>query len=286
MLRIARAALFAVLPAELLLAVLLVSGVSLPAPVITVAELAVVSVLALEAVTAYRLFRAERRSGVSQRAAAQATVHRLVPEQVRRIMGFDAKGTVSLVLWVARRRNGVPPGATAVPYAGEQASTLVIVLFLMVVEALAVDLLLRALNAPHGLRALVLAVDAYSVLVGLAIGAACVTRPHVVSAEELRVRYGAFFDLRIPRDLISSVRLVRNYNESSMVTVKDGRLAVAVSSQTNLIVELTEPITVIRPLGRPAEATTVRFFADTPGAALTALRPSGTTTASPARARG
>ncbi|MFC7642044.1 hypothetical protein ACFQX6_14495 [Streptosporangium lutulentum] len=48
MLRIARAAMFTVLPAELLLAVLLVSGVSLPVPVIVVAELAVVSVLVLE----------------------------------------------------------------------------------------------------------------------------------------------------------------------------------------------------------------------------------------------
>ena len=58
-----------------------------------------------------------------------------------------------------------------------------------------------------------------------------------------------------------------------MVTVANGRLGVAVSSQTNVIVELTEPITVIRPLGRRAEATTIRFFADTPGAALNALRP-------------
>jgi hypothetical protein len=62
-------------------------------------------------------------------------------------------------------------------------------------------------------------------------------------------------------------------NESGMVTVANGRLGVAVSSQTNVIVELTEPITVIRPLGRRAEATTIRFFADTPGTALNALRP-------------
>lgn len=60
-----------------------------------------------------------------------------------------------------------------------------------------------------------------------------------------------------------------------MVIVADGRLGVAVGSQTNVAVELREPVTVVRPLGRRAEATEIRFFADDPGAALTALRTPG-----------
>ncbi|GAA4225919.1 hypothetical protein FHR32_008868 [Streptosporangium album] len=248
---------------------------SLPAPVILAAELTAVSVFALEAVTAYRLFRAGRRSGAGRRAAARAAARRLVPEQVRRFMEFDVKGMASLVLWVARRRDGVPPGATALPYSGEQSSTILVLLFMMAVETVAVELLLKALGVPDGLRVLVLVVDVYGIVVGLAVGAACVTRPHVVSSEELRVRYGAFFDLRIPRRLISSVRLSRSYNEPGVVTVENGRLGVAVSSQTNVIVELAEPVTVVRPLGRRAEATTVRFFTDTPGATLAALQRQG-----------
>jgi hypothetical protein len=117
----------------------------------------------------------------------------------------------------------------------------------------------------------ILGVDIYGILVGLAVIAACVTRPHVVSERVLRIRYGAFFDLRIPREMIRSARLARNYNEQGMVSVTDGRLAAAVSSQTNVIVELAEPVTVVRPLGRRAEASTVRFFADDPAAALAAL---------------
>ncbi|MGW5162522.1 hypothetical protein ACWEPN_44220, partial [Nonomuraea wenchangensis] len=69
MLRFSRAALYAVVPAELLFAVLLVSGVSLPLPVVAVAEVAVAAVLVLEAVTAYRLFAAARRGGADRRAA-------------------------------------------------------------------------------------------------------------------------------------------------------------------------------------------------------------------------
>lgn len=45
------------------------------------------------------------------------------------------------------------------------------------------------------------------------------------------------------------------------------------TSQTNVVVELTEPVIVVRPLGRRAEATTIRFFTDTPDAVLNALRP-------------
>jgi hypothetical protein len=257
MLRIARAALFAMVPVELLLAVLLVSGVSLPRPLIAIAEAAVVAVLILEAATLYRLFGAERRGGANRRTALRAIYGQLVPDQVRRIVGFDLKGMVSLALWVVRRRHGVPYGATAVSYSRAQTSTMMIFLFAMVVE----------------LRTVILVVDAYTVLIVLAVIAACITRPHVVSADEVRIRYGAFFDLRVPREQIAQVRQVRNFNENGTVKVQDDRLAVAVASQTNLILELTEPITAVRPLGRRAEARMIRFFADDPRAAIHVLQP-------------
>ncbi|MEU8150514.1 hypothetical protein [Nonomuraea sp. NPDC048901] len=275
MVRIARSVLFAMLPMELLLAVLLVSGVPLPGPLVAAAEAAVVAVLVLEAATLYRLFGAERRGGADRRTALRAAYGRLVPDQVRRIVGFDAKGMVSLALWVARRRHGVPHGATALSYSRAQTSTMMIFLFAMVMELIVAEILLRAFGAPVGLRAVFLVVDAYTVLVVLAVIAACVTRPHVVSADEVRIRYGAFFDLRVPRERIAQVRQVRNFNENGTikVEVKGDRLVVAVASQTNLILDLTEPITAIRPLGRHAEARVIRFFADDPGAAIRALRP-------------
>ncbi|MFC7642045.1 hypothetical protein ACFQX6_14500 [Streptosporangium lutulentum] len=189
-----------------------------------------------------------------------------------KVMEFELKGLASLVLWVARRRHSVPPGSTAVAYSKEQTPTLVAFLFVMIVETVVLDLLLMATGVPAGPRLVVLVLHLYGIVFVLALGAACVTRPHVVTSGELRIRYGVYFDLRIPRDLISSVRLSRNYNESGMVMVADGRLGVAVSSQTNVIVELTEPITVVRPLGGLAEVTSVRFFADVPNTVLSTLR--------------
>ncbi|GAA0989938.1 hypothetical protein GCM10009555_074860 [Acrocarpospora macrocephala] len=192
---------------------------------------------------------------------------------IRRIAGFDAKGMVSLVLWALRRRNGVPPGSVEIAYAKEQTTTFVILLILMAVETVVIDVILRAIDAPEALRLPVLFLDLYGILIGLAVMAACVTRPHVVTATELRLRYGAFFDLRIPREQIATIRLSRNYNETSMVTVTGTRLSLAVSSQTNMIVDLTDPITITRPLGRQAQVTTIRFFADNPTLALTELSP-------------
>lgn len=189
-----------------------------------------------------------------------------------RVLMFELQGLASVGLWVVRRRHGVPVGATAVTYAREQAFPMGLMLFAMAVETVVVDLLLVSIGAPDQLRYGVLILDVYGLLWGLATAAACATRPHVVTPAELRVRYGAYLDARIPRDRVASVRAGRTYNESGMVTVKDGRLTVAVSSQTNVTVELTGPVTVTRPLGGRAEITSIRFFADDPQQAVAALR--------------
>ncbi|MGC5015018.1 hypothetical protein ACLQ2R_30005 [Streptosporangium sp. DT93] len=198
------------------------------------------------------------------------------PSRVRRIVGFELRSAVSLALWVARRRDGVPPGAVAVPYSGGQSSTLLLLVFAMAVETAVVDVVLLANDVPAGPRLAVLLLDLSGIVYALAFAASCVTRPHVVTPAELRLRYGVHFDLRVPRALISSVRLSPDYNASGMVTVKDGRLSLGVGSRTNVVVELSEPVAVVRPLGGHAEATVIHLFADTPAALVDALRSGGT----------
>ncbi|XVQ16220.1 hypothetical protein ACQP1W_37405 [Spirillospora sp. CA-255316] len=272
MVKIARAALLGLVPAELTLVVLLVAGVSVPAPLLVAAEALIVAVLALEASVAYRIFAAARRAGAGRRAALREVRGRLVPRRVARLAGFELKGTHSLVLWAARRRSGVPEGAVEVSYAREETFTTSLWLFAMAVETVGLEILLRGLGVPDWLRVLVLVVDVYGLVLALAVYAACVTRPHVVTADELRLRYGAFFDARVPRDKIAAVRPVRNLGEKGLIRVENGTAAVVVGSRTNLVVELTEPVTIVRPMGALAEVGTIRFFADDPAAALAALR--------------
>ncbi|MFD2355291.1 hypothetical protein ACFSTC_47585 [Nonomuraea ferruginea] len=65
---------------------------------------------------------------------------------LRRIAGFDAKGMASLALWVARRRDGVPPGALAVSYSRAQSATMILLLVMMAVEVVVVEVVLRAFD--------------------------------------------------------------------------------------------------------------------------------------------
>ncbi|GAA2896406.1 hypothetical protein [Nonomuraea rubra] len=190
-----------------------------------------------------------------------------------RIVGFELKGLAAIGLWVLRRRRqGVPEGATVVTYAREQAFVLTLFAFAMAVETVVIDLLLVALGVPEWLRFGVLIADLYGLLFVAMMAAGCATRPHVVTSDEVWIRYGAYFEVRVPRDLIAAVRAGGSYNEDSMVAVKDGRLTVAVSSRVNVAIELAEPLTVVRPLGSRAEVSSIRFFADSPDVVLAALR--------------
>lgn len=190
---------------------------------------------------------------------------------VRLLVGLDWTGGVSLGLWALRKRHGVPSGAVEVSYSRTQRATQMLVLFVVVVDAVMTELLVRGFGAPPGARTVILALDVYSVLFVLGVIAGCATRPHVVSGDEVRIRYGAFFDLRIPREQIASARPLRNLGESGMVRVVGEEVAVSVSSQTNVALELTGPITVVRPFGGRADVRTVRFYADDPEAVHAAL---------------
>ena len=191
---------------------------------------------------------------------------------ILRLLVFELKGLASLGWWLARRRHGVPPGATPVSYSRGQTPVLVMFLFLLVLELVAVEVLLRALGTPSVVRTAFLALDAYGIFFCLGVIAACVTRPHVITADEVRIRYGGFFDLRVPRNLVATARQAVNRNERGTVRVADGVVVVSVFAETNLVFELTEPVLVRRPLGRLAFAWTIRCFADDPEAALAALR--------------
>lgn len=274
MLKIARAALFAILPVEVVLGVLLVSGVALPRPIVLAAEVVVWTVLLLEASVLWWRYRAQRQDGARRSTALRGAFGQIVPEKVRRLMGSEVKGMVSLVLWAGRRRHGVPPGAVTLSYHREQATLMSGFLFACVIELVGVEILLRSLGAPAALRGVLTALGAYGVLFVLTVIAGLVTRPHVVTADELRVRYGTYFDLRIPRSLVAGVQHKRSYTETGTVTTDGDCLVLAANSQTNLVVELTGTVVAVRPLGRREHVRVLRFFADDPSAAVEALRPS------------
>ncbi|MET9557074.1 hypothetical protein [Streptomyces sp. NPDC006645] len=263
-------ALWVFIPAELTLVGCLLAGVAVPAPVIWAAEAVVLTLLVAEAVLVRRHYRAARRSGAGQRAALTRAVAAVVPPTARRLLLNEARGLTSLVRWVAGRRHGVREGDLAAPYTGPQTAMMYGFLFVSVVETVALAMLI-----PWPLvHMILLVVDVYGVLMVLAMHAGCVTRPHVAGADgSLLVRWGVLFDMPIASGLITAARVERRYPDGSLIKIDEpgGTLDLIVGGQTTVRVELSEPVTFVRPMGGRGTATVVRFHADDPAALVARL---------------
>ncbi|MFM9369818.1 hypothetical protein [Streptomyces sp. Da 82-17] len=188
---------------------------------------------------------------------------------VRRLTLLELHGMYSLLLWIARRRHGVRAGARGFAYTGPQTALLFGLLFVAVVETVALAVLIPW----PAVHAAVLFLDVYTVLQVLALHAACVTRPHVVGADgSLRIRHGHLLDLRVPAASVAGVRVERRYPSGKRIQEHpDGSLDLLVGSQTTVTVDLAAPVSFVRPLGRRVEVVrAVRFHADDPQALVAA----------------
>ncbi len=173
-----------------------------------------------------------------------------------------------LWLYFRKRRDGVGEDAVAVPYHGSGKATFIVFtvvsgfeagLFWLIDFGLVVDLLLLALGV-------------YSVLLVFGVYAGTVVRPHVISPREVRMRYSSFYDVRMPVENIVSLRHLKESHDPTKTRTFVGRMMISHDNayETNLVVELREPITVTRPLGKTATVDVVKFCADDPKTAAEA----------------
>ncbi|MYS10113.1 hypothetical protein GTW71_27590 [Streptomyces sp. SID6041] len=261
LLRLLRLLAYVVLPAEVVLAVLLVGGFRVPPAVWAGAELLVLTLLLAEGLAYLRL----RRRGLSRREV----LAELVPAPVLRIMGHELRIMASLGRWAARRPHGVEGVDGVFPHARDQAALMYGFAFVCVVETVGLSYLLADWPAVH---AVVLVLDVYTVLFVLGLHAASATRPHTLTGDVLRLRQAAHVDVSVPLDRIASVRheLVFSHGKA------EGELNLAVGSQTSLTVELTEPVDAPRFFGAPRPVRLIRFHADDARALYRALGPAVT----------
>ncbi|MFF4396026.1 hypothetical protein [Streptomyces sp. NPDC001480] len=179
------------------------------------------------------------------------------------LVRHEARLLASLALWPARRRPGAAAGQVF-GYAQGQGATMAGLAFVCVIETFMMSVLLRRWPIPHGV---VLALDVYTVVFVVALHAACVVHPHVLTADTLRVRHGVHVDLRIPLETITAVRREVRFTQERA----PGRLDVAVGSRTSVTLELAQPVRHMTLLGRRREVTEVRLHADDADALVRAL---------------
>ncbi|MGC4911620.1 hypothetical protein [Streptomyces albogriseolus] len=191
---------------------------------------------------------------MSRRTAGETGAVRVAVRVGWALVRHEARLLASLALWLARRTHGTR-GGTAFGYARGEAATTFGLAFVCVVETVAMSALLGDWPTLH---AVVLFLDVYTVVLVVALYAASAVRPHVVGPDGLRVRRAVRVDLRIPRELITSVRReLRMTHEPA-----DGELNLAVGSRTTVTVELAEPVAHRSFLGRTRDVRVVRFHAD------------------------
>lgn len=219
-------------------------------------------------VTAYRRYL---RDGLGQQAALYAVAADLVSRSALKLMIHEFSLFASTLRWVTGRwRHGVRDGDTAVPYASASAGLLLTFAYVSAVETV-----VFAFIIPWPVvRAIALGLDLWGVYFILALFASFVVRPHVIHGDgSLRLRYGALLDIRIPAGDIAAARVERRFARGKLGAVdEDGCAGLSHGGQTTVTVQLARPVAFTRPLGKPASARTVRFYAADPASAVAAIR--------------
>ncbi|GAA1983947.1 hypothetical protein [Amycolatopsis minnesotensis] len=177
--------------------------------------------------------------------------------------------TLASTVALLRRRPAVAPGAVAMPYVRAQRALLLTFGGISLVESVVFSLA----RFPVTAHVILWFADGYTVLFTLGLLSSMITRPHAVSPDELRIRLGHYLDVRVPMKKVASLRHEKKtYDAGGYLRFSGEEFMLVLDAETNVVVELTEPITFTRPLGKQASARVIAFYADDPAAAAEACR--------------
>ncbi|SDC88170.1 hypothetical protein SAMN05660690_2752 [Geodermatophilus telluris] len=223
---------------------------------------------------ATRRFGRERAGGGDRAQALAAALRAGLPRPVATALLHEARIVASLVLFLRRRRHGVPVGAVAIGYERALRPLAVTFLVLAVLELVVVEV---AVPWP-AVRAVLLVLGVYTGLVVAGMAAGNVVRPHVLTGTALRLRSGTWADVSIPLDRVAHATVRRRVAPDRTVAVEDGVLAMGIGGGTTVDVTLTAPTELT--VGRRRETVSaLRFAADDPADAVAAIRAARTAVA-------
>ena len=193
------------------------------------------------------------------------------PSLLRRAAAMERATWVNLAGWVTRRP-AVPADAVGFPYAGAMQPVLIAFIVVSAIEIPVAHLLIPWL----WLQVIVLIIGIWGLLWMLGLLATVVRHPHLVDRTGLRVRNASRVDLAIPWDAVASVgQRLRSLGSGKTLQQEETRggtaVLVGVTSQTNLEVRLSRPVSFELPQG-PVEAIEVRCYADDPAAMAKEIR--------------
>jgi hypothetical protein len=170
----------------------------------------------------------------------------------------------SLFFWVTRRVPGAGPDTKTFSYGRQVAPVIGAFIFVSLIELPVVHLLIPR----DPVRLVVLILSVWGLLWMIGYAASIKVFPHLLDEDELRIRFGATVDVRVPWSAVAKVRAARgSVSSGKSVVVEDGVLSVPVMKQTRVEVQLREPTQLP---GAPEAVTAVRLYADDPRALVAA----------------
>ena len=190
----------------------------------------------------------------------------------RRATMMELRGYQSIYRFVFRRPK-VPAGGVGFSYHKPVLPILIVFVVVSALEMLVVDLIVRRW-AYIRVPLLVLSIWGIIYMLGLLFG--MLVRPHAVSADGIRVRYGSEIDLPIAWDDVHSVtRRKRVKGDKQPKVTRDdngeGSLHMRIQNETNLEIRLNRPVSLRLPHGIET-VSMVNLYADDPQAFMDEVR--------------
>ena len=190
---------------------------------------------------------------------------------VGRLAVLEVRLYVAFLRWCFRRRD-VPAGAEPWPYAALVAPVLWLWIFGSASEVVVFHLVIPW----DSVRVVVDVISIWGLVWMLGTLAAYRIRPHLLLADEVRIRNSVYHDIAVPTSAIVSGAVREADLPSSMralqVTRDDdsGQVSVGVSGRTNVVLSL-RPATPLRTAKGVVAADTARLWVDDPRAFVTRL---------------
>jgi hypothetical protein len=191
---------------------------------------------------------------------------------VRRATMMELRGYQSIYRFVFRRPK-VPAGGVGFSYHKPVLPILIVFVVVSALEMLVVDLIVRRW-AYIRVPLLILSIWGIIYMLGLLFG--MLVRPHAITADGIRVRYGSEIDLPIAWDDVHSVTRRKRVNSDKQPKVTrddnaEASLHMRIQNETNLEIRLNRPVSLRLPHGIET-VSMVNLYADDPQAFMDEVR--------------
>lgn len=238
---------------------------------IVVIEVSLLVFVVLEIFVVTRAVRSARASGAELPFALDRSLSEFFPAVVTRSLRQDLLLLRALGMLITGRRD-VKKDEQALPYSNPIVPMLAVITVVDVLVAFGLHMLLPA----GWIRTAILILGILGLIWLVGFIASLIVYPHVVSEKQLRLRFGIFHDIVIPREAIAEAESFRGDPGSAHAAAcQEGRLIMVVANQATIRLSTrgVEELTALSPKLAGQPISEIIFYTDETDSASQVLSP-------------